>query len=172
MSHQTCLTYEQPSQNGVGMPYRTCAPSGLQAFFGHIGVGHLAHDGEGGDGRAQHGDVPGVPPDAGREPGGAGAQDQTGTAQQVCDESCGGVVALQLGQRPAFSQFVVDERQRCHRLHRHHAHGDHAHQPVPRGEMRLTVQVLVVEDGPESEQRAGHTRALQDPVQPRFHLVL
>lgn len=146
--------------------YVTSAPAlGLQAFFGHVGVGHLAHDGEGRDGWAQHGDVPRVPPDAGREPGGAGAQQQTRAAQQVSDESCGSVVALQLGQRPAFSQFVVDQRQCCHRLQHHHTHGDHAHQPVPRGEMRLTVQVLVVEDGSESDQGTGHAGTLQDPVQ-------
>lgn len=82
------------------------------------------------------------------------------------------MVALQFGQRPAFGQFGVEERKSSERLQPDDRHRDHTDQPVPRGEVRLVVEVFVVDDGAQTRGRAAEAQTLQDPVQAAFSFVL
>lgn len=115
--------------------------------------------------------VPAVPPDRRSEPGGAEPEEQACAPQQEGDEAGRSVVALELGEGPAFGQRVVDQRHGCQRLHTHHAHSDQAQQTVPRGEVGFTVEVFVVGDGTQAQNCTAAADALQDPVDTAFGLV-
>lgn len=151
----------------------TPSPSGsrLQPLLGRVRAADLVHHDEGVEGTAGRGQVPGVLPRRPGEPGRAEAEEQAAAAQQVSDQPGGGVVAFELGQGPALRQGVVDQRHGRQRLQRHCAHGDHAQQAVPRGEVGLAAEVLVVNDGRQAQDGTGHAEALQDPVCAGFRLV-
>lgn len=142
-----------------------------QSLFGHVGVGDLVHQNEGSERRAQRRQVPGVFPHHRREPAGAEAQQQADAAQQVRHQSGSSVVAFQLGQGPAFSQRMVDERHGCQRLQTSHTHGEQAEQAVPGGEVGFAAQVLVVGDGCQTQRCARHAQALQRQVNSNLRLV-
>ncbi|CAB1354147.1 unnamed protein product, partial [Coregonus sp. 'balchen'] len=80
-------------------------------------------------------------------------------------------LTLPSSQGPALSQGVVEEGQSGKRLHPYNAHRPQAHQAVPRGEVGLVVQVLVVEDGCQAHSGTAGTEALQDPVDTPLGLV-
>lgn len=82
------------------------------------------------------------------------------------------MVALEFGQRPAFGQFGIEEGKSSERLQPDDTHRYHTDQPVPRREVWLVVEVLVVNDGAQARGRATHAQTLQDPVQAAFSFVL